>query len=124
VSKPVDLDALEHYVRDVVVGGDPNPEEILELIAELRASRRVVEDLHRALRLTSPSAIYDLRRMAIAKAGEWAPEWWHQYPEGQMAAAFTRIMRILGPAPDGWHNIPWEETGKELPALTELEASK
>ena len=43
MNKPVDLDALEHYVRDVVVGGDPNPEEILELIAELRAARTLVE---------------------------------------------------------------------------------
>ena len=53
----------------------------------------------------SPSAPYDLRRIALEKVG--SGRWWEQYPEGQCAAAVFRVWRALG---IGF----WEEEGKEL----------
>lgn len=77
---------------------------------------RTYEQIHAALRTTSPSAIYDLRRIAMERTAQTAlVKWWDIYPEGQMAAAWTRLMRIIGPSPDGWHQIPWEVAGDELP---------
>jgi hypothetical protein len=61
----------------------------------------------------SPSAIYDLRRLAWEKTK--APsKWWQQYPEGQIAAFVERVLRVISEDTGGWHGIPWQEPGKEL----------